>query len=375
MKKNIKMLGVSSYLPGEPIKFDDINNYLGNFQLGSKKLQKWADKIQPLMKEMLGINYCYYAFDNKTRKFTDDNLTMSVKASKKALKQANLNASDIDLLIYGGAYSNQIPPISTRIQEELGIDLCSELHIHSNCTSVYKAIKLAHMMLQSGEYKNALVVSSSVASSCFIPEFYNQEMLTKDDIFLRWYLCDGAGAMVFTAEDVRTGGFYLEDTYIESAGGSKKSAMYNELPYHWSNPLEDYENGAHHIRQIYLNDMKEYAVEQNGKTIFYNALERMINQKKINLSQLKNFVVNMPSKFVRSHIIDECLELGIDKEKFFSAIEDVGYAGPPAAIISIDNLLNKQTYKNGDLIFSFVMEVSKFMQAGFTLRYLEKEEK
>lgn len=365
------MAGVSSYLPGEPIPFDEINNYLGNFEIGSKKLQKWADRIQPIMKEMLGIQYCHYAFDNKTRKFTEDNLTLSVKAAQIALERANMKASDIDLLIYGGAYSNQMPPVSTRIQEALGIDICGELHVHSNCTSVYKAIKLAQVMLQSGEYKNALVVSSSVASSCFIPEFYNQEALTKDDIFLRWYLCDGAGAMVFTAQDEKNQGFYLEDTYIESAGGNKQSAMYNELPYHYSNPLDDFKTGAHHIRQIYLSDMKEYALEKNGKTIFYNALKRMLDKKMINLDQLADFVVNMPSKFVRATIIDECMDLGIPKDKFFSAIEDVGYAGPPAAIISIDNLLQDKKFKDGDLIFSFVMEVSKFMQGGFTLRYKE----
>lgn len=368
----VKMAGVSSYLPGEPVEFDQINNYLGNFPLVSKKLQNWTERVQPMMKEMLGFKYCYYAFDNVTRTFTDDNLTLSVKAAKKALEQADLKAGDIDLLIYGGAYSNQIPPVSTRIQEELGIDICGELHIHSNCTSVYKAIKLAHVLLESGEYKKALVVSSSVASSCFVPEYYNQEAITKDDIFLRWYLCDGAGAMVLTAEEEQTNGFYLEDTYMESAGGNKKPAMYNELPYHWSNPMDDYALGAHHIRQIYLNDMKEYAVESNGKTIFYNAIERMIKTKNIDLSQLKNLVVNMPSKFVRQHIIDECLELGIAEDKFYSAIEDVGYAGPPAAVISIDNLLKSQTFEDGDLIFSFVMEVSKFMQAGFTLRYVDK---
>ena len=367
----VKMVAVSSYLPGEPIPFDNINNYLGNFELASKKLRRWAENVQPMVKEMLGIKYCHYAFDNKTRTFTDDNLTMSVKAAKLALEKANLKAQDIDLLIFGGAFSEQMPPISTRIQETLGIDNCGELHIHSNCTSIYKAIKLAHVLLQTGEYKRALVISSSVASSCFIPEYYNQEAIRKEDIFLRWYLCDGAGAMVFTAEEEKKNGFFLEDTYIESAGGNKKSAMYNELPYHWSNPKDVFETGAHHIRQIYLNDMKEYAVEANGKTIFYNALNRMIEKKNIDMSQLKYLVVNMPSKFVRQHIINECLEIGIPNEKFYSAIEEVGYAGPPAAIISIDNLLKNKNFNDGDLIFSFVMEVSKFMQAGFTLRFFE----
>lgn len=197
MAINVKLSGVGTYLPGNPIDFDEINHYLGEFHEAPQKIKNWAGRVQPIIKEMLGINHCYYAFDNQTRTFTDDNLTMSVKAAKKAMEDAGVLAKDIDLLIYGGAFSHQIPPITTRIQEELGIGLCGEIHIHSNCTSIYKAIKLAHTMLASGEYKNALIISSSVASSCFIPEFYNQALITKEDIFLRWYLCDGAGAMIF----------------------------------------------------------------------------------------------------------------------------------------------------------------------------------
>lgn len=372
MEKYVKLLGTSAYLPGDPIKFEDINDYLGKFTKASQKLQKWTERIQPIMKEMLGIEYCHYAFNSQTRTFDEDNLSLSVKAAQAALRDANLEAKEIDLLIFGGAYSHQLPPLSTRIQEALGIEICGEFHIHSNCTSVYKAIKVAHSLLKSGEYRNALVISSHVASSCFIPEFYNQEKVTKEDIFLRWYLCDGAGAFVLSAVDQQQKGFYLENTYIESAGGKKRSAMCNNYPSHWNNPLVDYENGAHHVNQIYLNEMKEFALEANNKTIFYNALKRMLDTQQIDLSQLKYFVVNMPSRAVREDIMNECTELNIKMNQFYSAIEQVGYAGPPAAIISVDTLLkgNKQ-FQNGDLIFSFVMEVSKFMQAGFTLRYIE----
>lgn len=372
MEKCVRLAGTSSYFPGEPIKFEDINNYLGPFTKAPRKIQNWTERIQPIMKEMLGIEYCYYAFNSKTRKFDDDNLSMSVKAAKLALENAKMDAKDIDLVIYGGAYSHQLPPLSTRIQEALGIDLCGEFHIHSNCTSVYKAIKLAHTLLKTGEYKNALVVSSIVVSSCFIPEYYNQEKISKEDIFLRWYLCDGAGAFVLSAEDEKKKGFYLENTYIESAGGHKTSAMHNDYPYYWNNPLKDYENCAHHIRQIYMNEIKDGAFESNSKTIFYNALKRMIDSQKIDLSTLKYFVVNMPSKAVRNYIIKECTEIGIDSDKFYSAIEQVGYAGPPAAIISIDILLKNSTFKHGDMVFSFVMEVSKYMQGGFTIRYFDQ---
>jgi len=373
MSKYVKCLGTSSYFPGEPIKFEDINSYLGDLNRVSPKLNKWINRVQPLMRELLGVEYCYYAFDRETREYFDDNLTMSVKSAQMALDEAELKAEDIDLLIFGGNHSEQMPPLSVRIQEELGIDICSEFHIHSNCTSIYKAIDIAYMYLKSGRFKNALVISSCVSSSFFIPEFYNQEQLTKEDVFLRWYLCDGAGAMVFSAEDKQDKGFYLKNSYIESAGGNKESAMGNRLPARWNNPIDTFDKGLHHIRQVYLNQMKGMAhKEEDGKTIFYAALKRMLEQQSIPLEDLKYFVVNMPSKSVREYIMNECVELGIPTDKVYSAVEEVGYAGPPAAVISIDQILKKGDFKNGDLVFSFVMEVSKFMQAGFVLEYVEE---
>ena len=368
MSGYVRLLATSTYLPGEKIKFDDINKYLGEFTSAPMRIRKWVERSQPIMKEMLGVEYCHFAYNNKTKEFDDDNLSMSVKVAQKALVEANLSSNEIDLLIYAGAYSHQLPPLSARIQAGLGIKLCAEMHIHSNCSSVYKAIKVAETMLKSGEYKKALVVSSIVTSSCFTPEYYNQGKVTKEDIFLRWYLCDGAGAFVLSYDDEPENGFYIEDTYLESCG-DKSIAMGNAYPNLWRNPIKSFDNCEHHISQLYVNKMNEDAIGENGKTIYYDALCRMIKAKNIDPNELTRFVINMPSKAIRQSIIDECVDLGIEREKFYSGIEKIGYTGPPAALISIDTLLKSQQFKDRDLVLSFVMEVSKFMQAGFSLRY------
>lgn len=369
--KNVKLIGTSTALPKHKVKFEDINQYLGGFDKAPKKIEKWAERIQPVMGEMLDVEYCHYAFDSETRTFDEDNLTLSIKAAKAALEDANQSVEDIDLLIYAGGYSHQMPPFSARLQGALGMGRCAEYHIHANCTSVYKAIELAHTMLKSGTYRNALIVSSNVISSCFLPEYYNQEILTKEDVFLRWYLCDGAGAFVLTAEEETGQGFYLEHTYVESAGASKPSAMGNGYKNYLDNPMEEYKRGAHHIKQMYINVLNENAMEENGHTIFFNALERMIEKEKLDLSEVAAFVINMPSKSVRDLIAEECKEIGLSRDKFFVALENSGYVGPPAGLISMDKLIKEKTFKNGDLLLSFVMEVSKFMQAGFALRYYE----
>ena len=69
-------------------------------------------------------------------------------------------------------------------------------------------------------------------------------------------------------------------------------------------------------------------------------------------------------------IIEECEELGISKEKLYTKMSGLGYSGPPMALISLDRILREEKLKNGDLILSFVTEVSKFMQAGYLMEYL-----
>ncbi len=45
------------------------------------KIQKWLERMKGLMKEMLEVENYYFAIDPVTRKFTEDNITMSVKAA------------------------------------------------------------------------------------------------------------------------------------------------------------------------------------------------------------------------------------------------------------------------------------------------------
>ena len=85
-KKNIIISWTGSFLPGTPVPFDEIDKYLGVIDNAPRKVQKWLGRINLLMKEMLDIDYYHYAIDPETGKFTEDNVTMSIKAAKTALE-------------------------------------------------------------------------------------------------------------------------------------------------------------------------------------------------------------------------------------------------------------------------------------------------
>lgn len=372
MNKNnnvkVKLTGSGTFLPGKPISLDEVDYYLGELLLAPKKIQGWLKRMKLLMKELLEVEQYYYAIDPVTREFTEDNITMSVKAAQKALLDAGKKAEDVELIVYASAHMDQMPTASVRIQDALGIEQCAELSIHANCTSAYKAVLLANDLIKNGRYNNALVISSGMSSSELRAEYYNQPIVKKESLFLRYFLSDGAGALFFEKADEKSSGLFLQHAHIESIGGKKPSAMNNGRPAYWMNPKEEYQQGLHHLNQLFQEELRLHFHDSDG-TVFYKGLKRMIEKYEIDISKLRYFQVNFPSKHISDLIIEECEQLGIKKDALYTKIASMGYVGPPMAFICLDKIKKEENLQPGDLVLSFVTEVSKFMQGGYCLEY------
>lgn len=379
MSRPVYVIGSGTYLPGEPIPYASIGDVLGKLTAAPRKIQRWLESTAPVMQEILDIDHVHYALDPETREFTDDNVTMSTKAAQSALDRAGLKPGDIDLICYGSAQLNQMPTTSVRIQEALGIEVCDELSIHANCTSAYKALYLAHELIKNGRNERALVVSSGISSSELAAEYFNQELVDRESLFLRWFLCDGAGALVLSRDhnvSWAPGAFEIEATYIESIGGKRPSLMFNERPARCVNPREEFEGGLHHLRQRFRNELSSGLFQEDGGSVFKKGLQRMIDREGIPCDHVRFFQVNMPTKHIVSSIMDECEPMGIDGSALYTKLDQLGYTGPPMALICLDQILRDElaALHYEDRLLSFVTEVSKFMQAGYSIRYVDTKD-
>ncbi len=363
----VKVAGSGSFLPGAPIPACEVDRYLGELTEAPEKIRKWLKRIRILMKELIEVEFYHFALDPVTRKFTEDNVTMSVKAALEALADAGMDAPDIDLIVYGSAHQDQMPTASVRIQEALGIEQCAEISVHANCTSAYKALLLGTDLVRNGRYKTALVISSGMSSSELVAEYYNQPIVKKEELFLRYFLSDGAAAIVLQACDACNDGLFVEYNYIESIGGRKPSAMGNKRPAYYMNPKEEFEYGYHHLAQMFQEELRENFHEPGG-SVFLKGLKRMLAKHPLNTQEIKYFQVNFPSKHISELIMDECAVLGIDRNKLYSKMATMGYIGPPMALLCLDRIRKEEQLAAGDVILSFVTEVSKFMQAGYVMR-------
>jgi len=369
MDNLVYICGSGSFLPGQPITFSDIETVLGELTEAPVKIRKWLKRSHSVMGELLDIDYVHYGIDPETGEFCEDNITMAVKAARKALEMADMVPSDIDLICYGSAHQDQMPTASVRIQEKLNIEVCDELSIHANCTSAYKAFYLGHQLIRNGQNKNALVLSANMASSELRADYYNQQLVDKESLFLRWFLSDGAGAVILSSDKARSKGFEVETTYIESVGGNRPSLMYNHRPALWMNPKKEFEEGRHHLRQKFRNALSTSYFQEKGGSIFFNGFQRMMGKAHIDAKKIRCFQINLPTKHIVDSIKEEFLQLGISSDVFYSELNKLGYCGPPMIFICLDKIIRDEKFEPDDRIASFVTEVSKFMQAGYVLKY------
>lgn len=369
MPSPVHIAGSGTFLPGEPIPFERIDEVLGELTDAPPRIRQWMKSTAGVMREILAIRAVHYAFDPATGEYTDDNVTMAVKAARAALSMAGMEPGEIDLICYGSAHQDQMPTASVRIQEALDIERCDELSIHANCTSAYKALYLAHELIKAGKNRHALVLSAGISSSELRADYYNQALVDKESLFLRWFLSDGAGALLLTADPARSTGHAVEFTYIESVGGRKPSLMFNRRPALWLNPRREYEQGLHHLRQAFRNALSTGVFQEEGGSVFLNGFKRMVARGRIPLEKIRFFQVNLPARHIAESVMEECARLGIPREAFYTRLDELGYCGPPMALICLDRILREETFRPGDRIASFVTEVSKFMQAGYVVRY------
>jgi 3-oxoacyl-[acyl-carrier-protein] synthase III len=364
---DVYIAGIGSHSPGEPVPFEQIDDVLGPIAGAPPKLERWIDRMRPIMKEMLGVKFCHYAIDPQTRRPTEDNVTMSVTSARRALAVAGLEPTDIDLLVYGGNIMEYAcPPTTTLIQEQLEIPACAEYAIHSNCTSIYKALQLAADQIRLGRYKHALLVTSTLASPFLRAEHYNPKVLEKSQVLLRWFLCDGAGALVVTSDpSIGQNRLRVVDTYVDSRGLGLGPDMYCRVGGHRVQPLEVWENGWHHLTQNFDQ------VAALGAKLCVEATDRLMERVGMDWQQVKYAFLNVPTKHLHDLGVEEARKAKRNPDlEFYSKLADRGYPGACAIIHSLEGFLSEVRPEPGDILGSVVVESSKWMFAGFVLEYL-----
>lgn len=363
----VELKSTGIYLPGEPVPFEKIEEVIGHLDKVPERVKKMIGKFKPIVKDLIGIEQCYFGVDPKTKTINESVTSMAVKAIKNALQKASMTEKDIDCIILATPVPDyQTPPATTLIQEELGIEKCAEIEVHSNCTGATKIFQIAFDALRLGRYRNAVLVYSQLSSPFLISSYYNQEKVKTENLLLRWFLSDSASAVILSAKDKMSSGIKVLDVYNESVGGKLKPAMWLKLGARNFDLPKAYEEGMHHLGQDYAT------VLNTGAGFFIEGFKRMTDRIKIRNDEISHILASLPSTKLLNEGKKTFSNLfSISPDKWYSSVAKKGYSGGSSVIIGLDEMLEKDMLKPGEILAGLTIESSKWMFGGFTLKKLE----
>ena len=173
---NIISTGV--YVPEKIVTNDDLSRILG-------------EDINEFVTQVLGIHERHVCADNES---TAD---LATNASRQALEAAQLDPSELDLIVLATDTPEQLSPAtSVVVQHRLGAVNAGTFDVNSACAGFVTALDTASkFIIADPAYRNVLVVGAYAMSKYL--DWHDKKTAT---IF-----ADGAGALVLQARDDRPG--------------------------------------------------------------------------------------------------------------------------------------------------------------------------
>ncbi|RXT06599.1 beta-ketoacyl-ACP synthase III [Ammoniphilus sp. CFH 90114] len=242
-----------------------------------------------------------------------DTSDLAANASLEALEQAGITAKDIDLILVatGTADYEGFPSVACLVQDKIKARHIPALDLSAACAGFIYAMVVAKQFIETGTYKNVLVIGAEKVSKKLDWTDRNTAIL----------FGDGAGAVVMgpVSEDKGILSFDL------GSDGSGAEQLY----------IRDHlkMNG----REVY-----KFAVRQMPKSI-----QHVAEKAGLNLDEVDLFIPHQAN----SRIIEEAAnKLGVTKEKFSITLDR--YANTCAATIplSIKEELRSGRLKSGDMV-------------------------
>ncbi len=261
----------------------------------------------------------------------ESTVTLALEAAQKALDSAKITADDLDLIIVATLTPELITPSTAcLLQEKLGVKRhIGAFDMGAACSGFVYSIATASQFIQTGAYKNVLVVGA--------------ETLTRIVDYTDRGTCilfgDGAGAVVLSAtEDTQRGiqafelgadGMDGEILYVP-AGGSRLPASADTIA-----------NRQHYLK---MNGREVYKFAVHQMT---DSLKRAMDACHLTAADVKLVVPHQ----VNQRVIDSATEkMGFPKEKVFVNIDRYGNTSAASVPLALDEALRAGACGPGDWI-------------------------
>ena len=304
---NTKILGTGSYVPKKMYTNND--------------LQEFVETNDEWIYSRTGIKERHMVTDEST-------LDLAYEASLRAIKAANIEKSEIDMIVVATVTADfAFPAVANLLQAKLDIQGVTAFDINAACSGFLYALQIADKMLKSGGFKKILIVGA--------------ETLTRLTDWRDRNTCvlfgDGAGAMVIGESEKNN----IQDI-ITGSQGDTDMLLYCKNPA-IKDPVVNAVSEQDHIH-MKGREVFKFATRIMPKTV--NDLLSRNNRKIDDLNCIVAHQANM-------RIIDKSArDLGVDMTKMYSNIDKYGNTSAASVPIAIDEAIRSNFLKEGDLFIT-----------------------
>jgi 3-oxoacyl-[acyl-carrier-protein] synthase-3 len=261
---------------------------------------------------------------------TETTLTLAVEAAKKALAQAQLNPRNLEIIIVATITPEMVfPSTACFVQRELGAENAFAFDLGAACSGVVYSLAIVQEFIQSGRYKNALVIGAETLS-----KITNYKDRTSCILF-----GDGAGAIVLKASENGEAGI----VYSRMASDGRIWEALNCKAY-----------GSRYPPDKSLKDPEKIYMEIHGREVYQQAVRRIVEMV-TDCLQHCNLTVDdlgmMVSHQMNARIIESAAKrLNLPPEKVFINIDKYGNTSAASIPIALDECIREGRIKPRDMV-------------------------
>lgn len=301
-----------------------------------------GQKIMTVVKrhvEIAGYGVCLpkntVQFKDQTRYRVVENeetqLDLAEAAIQAALENANLNIKDIDCLVSASAVGVQpIPCTAALIHERVAKGLSiPAMDINTTCTSFISALSTMSHLIEAGEYRRVLIVSSEVGSLGLNPK-------QKESYEL---FGDGAAAFIFQASDKNKGVIAsLQRTWSEGAHDTEiRGGLTSYQPKEYSEET----------KTNFMFDMKGKKILLLSARVIPEMFQEFQEKSGISKDAVDYIIPHQASRALPL-VMDK---LGVSKDKYLNIVSEYGNMVSVAVPFGLAYALDHGYVKEGDTIF------------------------
>ncbi len=298
-----------------------ISSYLPKRILSNKDLEGLVETTDEWIVSRTGIQ------ERRIAAPEESTADMGAEAARKLLDKLGLDASQIDLILVATMTPDYLAPSTAAlIQAQLQATQAAAMDLQAACSGFLYGLSTAKAFLESGLYKNVLLIASEKMSSFVDYKDRNTCVLFGDGASAVWLTCSGSGLVIDSVALGADGS--LPFLAWVPAGGSKEPAS-----------AESIGEGRHFFKM-------------EGKELFKHAVRKMASAADVCLKS--NGLEKSAISWIIPHQANERIldavarQFEIDPSRVYKTVHKFGNTSASSIPIALDELLETQPPSDGE---------------------------